>query len=247
MVTKKMSLGHYTTVFEELPLSARRGLDFPDLSTRIIAVQSDIQIVSDCISQLYSPSQLCLDVYGKPIEISGKGVLVYQLESHPWTIVQEAGFQPFEEWFQLEHSQAQRVSEALNSRACFIVWTGCYSFYILFQQGKDVEGFYLESEMSEVGQPHKGVLVEKFPNLMYIEEFEMYCDFYSDWRKEKLKLAINRVRSPWEFTNICLNEIELYIPMISWDATEVGQSRVLELEGLSRSDVRRMDYLCFAS
>ena len=236
-------LGNYYTEFDEVPMPRRRGIDCPDLGVQAIAVQCDLQLVSSCVASVCDFSGSSQDIYGESVEVFGEGVLVLQLRHHSWTIVQPAGFEPIKYWYRLTYLQAKRISELLASKACYLHRATAYYFYALFQEGKDVEGIYMDFEE---GDPdlNKGVPFDKFPDMTYIEEINAFFGYYPSQGKQQMAMKLRNTPSDWKFKSRPLEEIDLYVPVFCWtDGKELGQMKIMNIEGLERNDVERMDYL----
>lgn len=216
-----------------VPLEQRRGIEFTDLNDYLILVQAPIEQVGQALSQVRQVVSWERDVYEREIELidQGSGIIV-QFRRHLWTIIQSSTFFPNQ--MSLYDEDAQSLSRWLHTKAIayLISDTGGYIGYHLFNCGESLERFYKEP-MEELEAQEYEYLDE--------QEFIGVCEFRSQLSQKEA----HEIESGYSFTDEFLRKQDAYVPAFSWQWSflKVGQKVTIQLEGLERDDLERMDYM----
>lgn len=233
------------TNFDNVPLVERHGLGGIDAGNLAIVVKEGVQEVSEAIVNRYRAGMWCGDIYGQSITVREESIVVFRFKSHSWTLVQVAGFQPIQFFPQLKCFHAEYLARDLGTEAVFCKTAdGLYQYY-LYAGDKNPEGFYFDScfdDDSNDDSDRQNVL-DKFPTLEYLEEFDGQFGFYSSLRGNDFKLTLLNLKSLYRMMSGLLGERGIYIPRIGWEEEEVGRDVRMSVHGLNNNDMERMDYI----
>ena len=200
-----------------IPLKQCRGIEHTDLNDSLFLVQAPIEHVA----QAFSPfPQLVLwqrDVYEREIEILGYGLMVFQFRGHPWTLIHQLNFMPYQSPLQIpfRDEDMESLSKLLHTKAiCYQISDTSHTIgYHLYDCGESIEELYAEGEN---------------------------CQFQSRLRQ----LKAEDIGNPYFFTDNFFREQDVYVPAFAWNifSFRVGQRITLGIKGFEYDNFERMDY-----
>ena len=215
---------------EDLPIEQRRGIESIDRNDVLILVQSPIEPVARCFTQVRQADLWERDVYEREIEIIGQDFIVFQLRGHPWTVIHGNRILPYR--VPLKDEDAQALSHLLHTRAiCYRVSDTCGVIgYHLYHCGESIEKLYFNSYGEEEMDEDEDEDMEA----------QGTCQFQSQLRQ----LEAEDIEDPYGFIWNFFQEQDAYVPALYWqEHSTVGQRVTLQMKGLEREDIERMDYV----
>ena len=201
-----------------MSIEERRGIETIDRNQNLLLVRAPIESVAEKLSRARRADVWERDIYDREIEITTESYIVFQFRGHPWTIVEQVKYQPYQLVF--GEGDAITLSNFLSTRAIYYKCSDTcgYIGYNCYDGGAFAEMLYFEEEMDVL--------------------------FLSNFREVKAE----DIESGFRFTDAFMEEQDIYIPFVHYGNLKVGDRLNLRpkgptLDDLVRSDFERVDYL----
>lgn len=214
------------------PIEQCRGIETIDLNDSLVLVRAPIEQVAQALNQLKQVVVWERDVYEREVEIQGYGLIVFQFQRHPWTLMRELPILSYS--VLLEDKDAQSLSHLLYTKAIFYLVsdTSLSIGYHLYNCGESVEKLFFTSELEDELDLGKEDEEE--------EDVQGTYQFYSRIRP----IRSGDIKDPYEFTEEFFQAQDAYIPaFLSKVIFRSGQRITLAFKDFKRDDFIRMDYI----
>lgn len=208
----------------------RRGYETIDLNDTLVLVQAPVEQVVQALNQLQQVVYWERDIYEREIVIQSNSLLVFQFQGHPWTVIRELRSMSYGVFLQEEDTQS--LSSLLCTKAIFyhVSDTAFNIGYYLYNCGESIEELFFTSECEE------GLNEDE-------EDEETYQGTYR-FQSQLRQLEAKDIKNPYNFVHDFLLEQDVYIPIFFSRYTfEIGEHLTLQMEGVERNDLERMDYI----
>jgi hypothetical protein len=206
------------------PLDTCRGFDTFDVNDQIVLIHAPVEQVGYAFEQAYQVLDWHRDIYGETIQLSNHSIVTFQLLGHSWTIVRELSninrrFIPVLQ--EISDEKAILISRTISAKAIVfcVSDTGGYIGYHFYDCGESVEHYlYREHLMEKEGR----------------------YNFKSQLRQPKLR----ELRRQSAFVDDFLRTQDAFAPyFFAKSSRRVGENFSFVLQGITREDFIRMDYL----
>lgn len=203
---------------KDMSIEERRGIETIDRNQNLLLVRAPIESVAEKFSRARRADVWERDIYDREIEMTAESYIIFQFRGHPWTIVEQLKYKPYQLVF--GEGDAITLSSFPSTRAIYYKCSDTcgYIGYNCYDGGAFAEMLYFEAEMDLL--------------------------FLSDFREVKAE----DIDSAFSFTDAFMREQDIYIPYVHYQNVKVGNRLNLRpkgptLDDLVRSDFERVDYI----
>ncbi|MBI4815533.1 MAG: ankyrin repeat domain-containing protein [Deltaproteobacteria bacterium] len=206
---------------EEEELASMRGVATFDTNESEIFAKAEPKKVAEALGALLG-LEVCLDVLGKEVPVSGVSLLVYRLEGHSWTTIEAFGGS-------LELGPTRGDAESLSKKL---------KIPVVFYEGGDTAGIW-SYEIFEKGKSVESMQVGDFEMIDY--EAEMSDDEEEPeeegfrFKSTRRKLDEADIENPLEFINETLTELDLFVPGMGLWRSVGERSGTVSIEGVAEA------------
>jgi hypothetical protein len=144
-----------------MSIEERRGIETIDRNQNLLLVRAPIESVAERLSRARRADVWERDIYDREIEITAESYIVFQFRGHPWTIVEQLKYQPYQLVF--GEGDAITLSSFLSPRAIYYKCSDTcgYIGYNCYDGGAFAEMLYSSRQSASVIEPFGAVYPER--------------------------------------------------------------------------------------